>query len=151
MKQKTDGEDHGFAAHMEAFDGLVMGRGSFQNVLSFGEWPYDKPVIVVSRSLTAEDIPDHLREKVRLSSQEPEALMQALDKEGWKQAYIDGGKLVQSFLRVGLIFDITLTRVPILIGEGLSLFGYIDHDIDLEHVSTESFASGLVTSKYRII
>ena len=77
--------------------------------------------------------------------------MQALDKEGWKKAYIDGGKLVQSFLRSGLISDITLTRIPILIGDGLPLFGSIDNDIDLEHISTESFKSGLVTSKYRII
>ena len=151
MKQKTGGEDHGFVAFMEAVDGLVMGRGSFQNALSFGEWPYNKPVIVMSRSLTEKDIPDHLHDKVRLSSQEPEALMQALDKEGWKKAYIDGGKLVQSFLRAGLIFDITLTRIPILIGDGLPLFGSIDNDIDLELICTQSFESGLVTSKYRII
>lgn len=151
MKQKTDGEEHGFAALMEAVDGLVMGRGSFQNVLSFGDWPYIKPVVIMSKSLTPEDIPDHLRDKVRLSSQEPEALMQALDEEGWKKAYVDGGKLVQSFIRAGLVSDITLTRIPILIGEGLPLFGSINQDIDLEHVSTESFASGLVTSKYRII
>jgi dihydrofolate reductase len=84
MKQKTDGEEHGFAALMDAVDGLVMGRGTFQKVLSFGEWPYRKPVVVMSRSLAPEDIPNHLRDKVRLSSQAPKTLMQSLDKEGWK-------------------------------------------------------------------
>ena len=151
MKQKTAGEEHGFAALMDAVDGLVMGRATFQKVLSFGEWPYTKPVVVMSRSLTPGDIPDHLRNKVRLSCQTPKATMQSLDKEGWKAAYVDGGKLVQSFVRDGLVSDITLTRVPILIGDGLPLFGAIDRDIDLEHVSTESFPSGLVTSKYRVI
>ena len=76
--------------------------------------------------------------------------MQELDSEGWKRAYVDGGKIVQSFLRAGLISDITLTHVPILIGEGLPLFGELAQDIDLEHVATRSFPSGLVSSEYRI-
>ena len=123
MKQKTEGEDHGYDAFMASVDGLVMGRGSFDNALTFGEWPYQKSIVVMSSTLTDADIPEELQTRVRLSSQTPELLMQELDSEGWKRAYVDGGKIVQSFLRAGLISDITLTHVPILIGEGLPLFG----------------------------
>jgi dihydrofolate reductase len=61
MKQKTDGEDHGYDEFIASVDGLVMGRGSYQKILTFAEWPYKKTVIVMSRSLTNEDIPDELK------------------------------------------------------------------------------------------
>jgi dihydrofolate reductase len=150
IKQPTDGEDHGYDAFMASVDGLVMGRGSFETVLAFEAWPYEKPVIVMSRSLAEADIPASLRPKVRLSRATPRALMQELAAEGWQRAYIDGGKLIQSFLREGLIADITLTRVPVLIGQGRPLFGDLPQDIVLEHLSTRGFRSGLVTSKYRV-
>ncbi len=133
MKQQTAGEDHGYDAFMASVDGLVMGRGSFEKVLSFNDWPYHKPVVVLSRTLSDADIPGELRNKVRLSSLEPGELMRELGREGWQRAYVDGGKVIRSFLRVGLISDITLTHIPILIGEGLPLFGGLDRDIDLEH------------------
>ncbi len=150
MKQTTEGEDLGFDAFMESVDGLVMGSGSYQNVLTFGEWPYQKPVIVMSQSLTQSDIPHELKDRVRLSDLRPSQMMQKLNFEGWNRAYVDGGKIVQSFLNEGLIQDMTLTHIPILIGDGISLFGPLTRDIDLEHVPTRSFSSGLVSSKYRV-
>jgi dihydrofolate reductase len=151
MKQRTEGEDHGYDAHMASVDGLVMGRGTFETVLTFGEWPYHKPVIVMSGTLNEADIPAAIRTRVRLSKRTPEALMQELHSEGWTRAYVDGGKVVQSFLQAGLISDITLTHVPILIGEGLPLFGYLDRDVDLTHVETCTYPSGLVGSRYRVL
>jgi len=150
MKQKTQGEDHGYDEFMAGVDGIVMGRGSYENVLTFGEWPYKKPVVVMSKSLSSDDIPSALREKVRLTNLDPPELMRSLHDDGWSRAYIDGGKVVQSFIRCGLIESFVLTTVPILIGEGLALFGEIEGDIDLELVSVKSFPSGLVTSRYRI-
>ncbi len=150
MKQKTDGEDHGYDNFMASVDGLIMGRGSFEKVLSFDEWPYQKPVVVMSRTLRVADLPDGLRNTVTLSTLEPEELMQELGRKGWQRAYVDGGKIIQSFLRAELIADITITHIPILIGDGLPLFGQLDRDIDLEHLETRSFASGLVSSKYRV-
>ncbi len=151
MKQKTEGEDHGYNAHSASVDGLVLGRGTFETVVTFGEWPYQKPVIVMSSALSDADIPAVIRTRVRLSNSAPEALMKELHAEGWTRAYVDGGKVVQSFLRAGLISDITLTHVPILIGEGLPLFGYLDRDVDLTHVETCTYPSGLVGSKYRVL
>lgn len=148
MKQDTSGEDHGYDDFVEGVDGLVMGRGSFETLLAFSDWPYNKPVIVISQSLEPEDIPTELEGKIELTSLSPKDVMVMLENRGWSRAYIDGGKIIQSFLREGLISDITLTRIPILIGSGLSLFGDLDHDIDFKHVSTKVFESGLVTSQY---
>ncbi len=150
MKQDTVDEDHGYDAFMASVDGLVMGRGSFETVRGFDAWPYQKPVIVMSRSLSEVDIPQALQSKVRLSRQDPDALMQALSEAGWRRVYVDGGQVVQSFLRAGLIADLTITTVPILIGDGIRLFGTLDRDIDLNHLETQTFPSGLVTSRYKV-
>lgn len=150
MNYVVEGEDTGYEAMMESVDGMIMGKGTFQKVLTFGEWPYRKPVIVMSTSLVDTDIPKELAGKVQLSNKSPEALMLQLSCDGWKRAYVDGGKIIQSFLTMGLIEDLILTRVPILIGDGLPLFGPTTNDIELEHLKTVTFQSGLVSSKYRV-
>lgn len=150
-KQETAGEDHGYDAFMATVDGLVMGRGSFETVRSFESWPYEKPVVVMSRTLSESDIPVPLRDAVRITSLTPEALMRELEASGWARAYVDGGEVVQSSLRAGLIADLTITHIPILLGAGRPLFGALDRDIDLRHVETRSYASGLVGSRYEIL
>ncbi|TGD44581.1 dihydrofolate reductase [Pseudotabrizicola sediminis] len=148
MKQKTEGEDHGNDAFMASVDGIVMGSGSFRTVLTFDAWPYEKPVIVLSSTMTSDDVPENLRGKVTLSALAPRDLMHALSNQGWRRVYIDGGKIIQSFMREGLIADMTVTVVPILIGQGKRMFGPLDADIDLHLIKSKSFASGLITSRY---
>ena len=147
----TTGEDHGFNAMMASVDGLVMGRGTFEQVLTFGEWPYTKPVVVLSQSMSPADVPDELSDKVTLSAQQPRELMDRLDRDGWQRVYVDGGKVIQSFLVDGLISDMVLTRAPVLLGEGLPLFGAVGQDVRLRHVETRSFPSGLVSSRYEVL
>ncbi len=149
MKQNTEGEDQGYNDFIAGVDGIIMGRGSFQNVLTFDQWPYEKLVIVMSKSLTQDDVPKDLSGKVRVTTLEPKELMELLEAEGWKHAYVDGGKIVQSFIKAGLIEDITVTIIPILIGDGLRLFGEINGDIDLSLLESRSFQSGLVQNHYR--
>ncbi len=150
MKQPTDGEDYGYEAFMASVDGLIMGRGSFEKVLTFPDWPYAKPVVVLSRTLRSADIPDALEGRVRVLSASPPQVMERLAAEGWRHAYVDGGRIVQSFLRDGLIRDLTLTRIPILLGQGRPLFGPLDRDIDLKHIETKTFTSGPVQSRYEL-
>ncbi len=150
MKQSTEGEDHGYDAFMASMDGLVIGRGSYEKVLTFVEWPYPKPVVVLSRTLSEQDLRDDLVGRVRILNVEPRPIMDTLSAEGWARVYVDGGQLIQAFLREGLICDMTLTRIPILLGTGIPLFGSLDRDIHLEHVETKAFPSGLVTSKYEV-
>jgi dihydrofolate reductase len=127
-----------------------MGRGSFEKVLEFDEWPYGtKPVIVLSKSLT--EVPEKLRDRVRIDSSPPQELLEKLSQEGYKHIYLDGGKIIQSFLRDGLVDDMTLTTIPVLIGEGLPLFGHIDEDIKLRLLESRSWDNGLVQSKYQVL
>ncbi|AML50776.1 dihydrofolate reductase family protein [Falsihalocynthiibacter arcticus] len=151
MKQKTDGEEHGNAEFMETVDGLVMGSGSFRTIQSLGVWPYEKPVVVLSKTMKPDDIPEELRKTVTVSALAPRQLMVSLSEQGWKRAYIDGGKIIQSFMREGLIAVMTVTIVPILIGEGKRMFGALDADIDLRLLDSMSFPSGLITSRYEVL
>lgn len=151
MKQNTADEDHGYDAFMASVDGLIMGRGSFQAALSFDTWPYQKPVIVMSKSLTEDTVPVGLRDQVSLTRLEPGELMASLDARGWKRAYVDGGLVVQSFIRAGLVSDMSVTLIPILIGGGRRLFGELDGDIDLELLASKAYPSGLLQTRYRLL
>lgn len=151
MKQQTqDDADRSYEEFISGIDGIVMGSGSYKTVAAFDEWPYQIPVVVLSKSLSQSDIPDELSGKVRVTDLEPRELMESLSKEGWSRAYIDGGRLVQSFVRLGLVQDFALTTIPILIGEGISLFGPLDEDIDLELIDVKALKSGLVTTRYSV-
>ncbi|MEO0532923.1 MAG: dihydrofolate reductase family protein [Cyanobacteria bacterium P01_A01_bin.123] len=145
-----EGEDCGYRAFMASIDALIMGRKTYEKVLSFGEWPYgNKPVIVLSRNKLA--IPDALTPTVSHSSESPRALSNRLSKEGAKRLYIDGGITIQRFLSEGLINDITITVIPILLGSGISLFGSFKGEIPLRHIATKTYEFGFVQLTYELI
>ncbi len=146
----TLGEDHGFAAHMERVDAVVMGRGTYEAIRDMKPWHYSKPVVVLSRSLTNADIPAEIADKVEVMAATPEAAMENFAARGWGAVYVDGGSVIQSFLKAGLVEDLVISRIPVLIGEGISLFGPLKADVMLEHRQTRAFPSGLVQSVYRV-
>ena len=116
MKQPPDREDYGYDAFMASVDRLVMGRGSCKTVLSFETWPYKKPVVVLARTMGDADVPNHLKSRVRMTAAIPLCVMDDLATDGWAHAYVDSGLVVQSFLRDGLISEITLAHIPIFLG-----------------------------------
>lgn len=146
----TLGEDHGFPAHMARVDGVIMGRGTYNVIKDMRPWYYSKPVVVLSRSLRQTDIPAEISDRVELLNVSPEAAMRILQDRGWQAVYVDGGTVIQSFLRAGLIEDMVISRIPVLIGEGIPLFGRLEGDLMLEHEQTRSFPSGMVQSRYRV-
>jgi dihydrofolate reductase len=127
-------------------DAMVIGRGTYEKVLSFPVWPYEKKVFVLSTSL--KQIPETLNEKATLVAMKPAALLYYLSDKGFSNIYVDGGKVIQSFLREDLIEELIITRVPELIGTGIPLFGYIDNDLQFEHIKTSIYSDGLVKSHY---
>lgn len=145
-----DGEDHGYAAFIKDIDAIVMGRGTYEAVLGFDAWPYDKPVLVLSRQLAGTEPPESLRGKVTFADLSPQAAMDLLGRQGASRVYVDGGQITQAFLRAGLVADLVLSRIPVLIGVGRSLFGAVDRDIALIHQATTAFPSGLVQSRYLV-
>jgi dihydrofolate reductase len=143
-----DGDDAGYELFFDSIDVLVMGRGSFEKVLEF-DWPYGtKPLIVLSKSLT--ELPDHLHDRVTIDASPPRELVERLWQEGYKHIYLDGGRVIQSFLREGLVDNITLTTVPVLIGKGIPLFGDLEKDIQCRLLESRSWANGLVQSRYQV-
>ncbi len=143
-------EDHGYDAFIADKDVIVMGRGSFDSIRHVTPWPYNRPVLVLSASLSEGDLPQELSGKVRISARSPADAMAMLQAEGRRRAYVDGGQIVQAFLRAGLIADMVITQVPVLLGSGRRLFGTIPSDIPLIHQATRTFPSGLVQSMYRV-
>lgn len=151
MKYGVDENDNSFVEFTKNIDVLVMGSGTFKTVLGFEQWPYKMPVYVMSRSLTQDDIPEALQNQVSINALNPKELMLFLYKKGLNNAYIDGGKLVQSFMNDGLIKEITLTQIPILIGQGKRLFGELDNDIDLELITSKPMKFGFIQNHYQVL
>lgn len=148
-ERSLPGEDFGYAAFMESVDALVIGRATYETVLGFDHWPYaDKRVMVLSsRTLP---LPDDPVADVSIRSLSPEEAVQQLAEDGVRHVYLDGGRTIQGFLRAGLVDELILSRIPVLIGRGLPLFGELPADISLHHLATKTFANGLVQSRYRI-
>lgn len=143
--------DMGFGDFLASVDVIIMGRHSFEKVLSFGEeaWAYGTTeVLVWSRS--GPRIPEHLKETVSWSNCSPREIFQALEDKGREHAYIDGGFTVQSFLKAHLVHNIILTQVPLILGPGISLFSD-ETRCKLELVESEAFSNGLVQSTYKVL
>ena len=142
------GEPHGYEEFMATVDALVIGRRTFEKVLTFGKWPYgQKRVVVLSSSPL--DL-NSIEGVVEQMSGTPAEIVAKLADTGANNLYIDGGVTIQRFLNAGLIERLIITRVPVLIGEGISLFGSVPRDIRLRHTATRQYASGLVQSEYMV-
>jgi dihydrofolate reductase len=142
------GEPHGYDEFMKEVDALVIGRKTYETVLAFDAWPYEKKsVIVLSTHPLA---PAPVGAVVERMSGSPEDIAAQLADRGFQHVYVDGGITIQGFLRAGLIQRLIITRVPVLIGTGIPLFGAVPHDIALTHIATRQYNSGLVQSEYGI-
>ena len=141
------GEPHGYDEFMATVDALVMGRKTFETVLTFDSWPFgQKPVVVLtSRPNDLAAPPGAVCEMMAATPQE---VVARLATRGMKHLYIDGGVTIQRFLEAGLIQRVIITRVPVLLGSGIPLFGPLSREIRFEHVATRSYPSGLVQSEY---
>lgn len=144
----TGGEDYGWAEFKATIDGIVLGRVTFDKLLTFDHWSYGSlPVTVLST--TMKSVPDGLPGKVEVSSLPPHELLRRLAERGQKRVYVDGGKTIHGFLREGLIDELIVTTLPVLIGRGIPLFPPLDHDAAWELVFTKTYTGGLVKSAYR--
>ena len=142
-----EGVDFGFGEFMAGIDALVMGRKTFEKVLGFGVWIYNKPVFVISSSMTS--LPDECQDKAFLLDLPPAGILSHLNAQGLVNFYIDGGSLIQSFLAEELIDEMIITTVPILLGGGVPLFGKLDHQLRFILLSSKTLTAGLVVNHYQ--
>jgi dihydrofolate reductase len=143
-------DDLGFSKFLSTIDVIIMGRKTFERVLSFNTWPYgDIKLVVCSRA--AVQIPDRLRESVSFSNESPAELFQALSQAEHSHAYVDGGFTIHRFLEAGLIDSLTITTVPIILGDGVPLFSSLPRSIQLTHRETKVIPPhGLVMTTYTV-
>jgi dihydrofolate reductase len=146
----TDPEPHGYDEFIATVDAIVLGRKSFETVLTFGEWPYGtKPVVVLSSRPSELTAPPGAA--CDMMSGTPTEIVARLAERGLGHLYVDGGVTIQRFLEAGLIQRVVITRIPVLLGRGIPLFGPISRDVRFEHVATRAFPSGMVQSEYRVV
>ena len=140
--------DLGYAGFISGIDALVMGRNTFDKVSGFDcPWPYTKPVFLLSNTMRS--IPDEYKDKVHLVAGELKDVVAKLNRQGYENLYIDGGITIQNFLAQDLIDELIITRIPVVLGGGLPLFGTTEQKLWFEHVNTEVMLDALVQSHYR--
>ncbi|MDC7233738.1 MAG: dihydrofolate reductase family protein [Spirochaetales bacterium] len=143
-----DQKDLGFYDFLNRVDAIVMGRNTYETVLGFGgEWPYPKPVFVCSTTLKT--IPESLEDKVFLIKGTAEDITRTLDRRGYTNLYIDGGKTIQGFLQADLIDELILSKIPVLLGGGTPLFGVLPGHLEFELLSSKTYLNQIVSLRYR--
>jgi dihydrofolate reductase len=145
----------GFDEFLASVDAIVMGRNTFEIVLMLPAWPYgDKRVVVLSSRPLSSSLADLSAASGGIVEQmagPPEQIVAQLAASGAHHIYVDGGITIQQFLRAGLIHRLIITRVPVLIGEGIPLFGSLPHDVQLRHIATRDYPGGAVRSEYHVV
>ena len=131
---------------MSKVDAIVIGKGTFEKVLTFPSWPYEKMVFVLSTSI--KQVPDIVKDKITLLSMAPKELLNYLSDKNFSAIYVDGGKVIQGFLKEDLIDELIISKVPVLIGNGIPLFDYLNTDLQFKHIHTQVSSNGLVRSYY---
>ncbi len=141
-------DDMGYLNFISEMDALIMGRVTFETVLGFDiDWPYDKPVFVLSNSLN--EIPQNLKEKVFLISGELAEVVRVINEKGYQRLYIDGGTTIQNFLKEDLIDEMTITTIPILLGGGSPLFKNLDIPLTFRLVDTKNYLGEITQNRFK--
>lgn len=142
---QKEGEDYGYAAFFASVDALILGRGTYDTALSFDPWPYEgKRCIVLTHRPPATAVANE-----EFFTGTAAQLHARLAAEGTKHAYVDGGDVIRQFVAAGLVDELTVSLVPILLGEGRRLFGPTGRDVPLELASATPYDTGLVKLTYR--
>lgn len=148
-----DNQDMGFDRFIKSIDCMIMGRKCMEMISSMDltpeQWPYGNThIIVLSNTVT--EPPENLSGKIEMYSGDIHVLIKKLENKGFKHAYIDGGSTITSFINLKLIDKMTITKVPVLLGEGIPLFGKINQNVKLENSEATAFPNEFIQIKYDV-
>ena len=147
-----DSAEYGYDEFIAGIDAIVMGRNTFEKVVMFDKWYYGNKRVVVLSHHSLDLAGARARGGVVEQMQgAPAEIVSKLASSGARRLYVDGGLTIQEFLRAGLIRRLVISRLPVLIGEGIPLFGSLAHDIHLNHIATRTYPGGMVQSEYKAI
>jgi len=114
--------DYGYSDFMNGIDAVIMGRKTFETVCSFPEWPYKKPVYVLSNTLKT--LPNKYEGKCFICAGPIKQIVNNFSKMGINNLYVDGGKVIQSFLKEDMLDELIISRTSHVLGNGIPLFGF---------------------------
>lgn len=139
---EQSGEDYGYARFVRSIDGLLFGRRTFEQVLTFGPWPYaGKACWVFSGGRRPASVP----ENVRYTKMSPKAVLTKLGALGLRRLWlVGGGELAAAFHKAGLITEYFITYVPVVLGDGVELLAGGGPERPLRIVGRRAFPSGVV-------
>jgi dihydrofolate reductase len=135
-----------FSEFMSGIDLIMMGRNTFEAVRTSGEWPYNKPVWVLSRTLT--EMPPGLSGRAELRDGSREILLERASQAGFVRVYVNGGTVIRSFLENDLIDEMIITAIPIVLGRGVSLFREFSHQLRFSLRKSETLIGQLAKNHY---
>jgi dihydrofolate reductase/RimJ/RimL family protein N-acetyltransferase len=139
------GEDYGYARFMASVDTVIVGRKTYDLALGFEPWPYAGKHVVV---LTHRAPPARHGEEFHAGDLPP--LLERLSSSGLQHAYVDGPDVIRQFFAAGLVQSLTLSVVPVALGEGTPLFAGLERPVPLGLRRSQAFASGLVQLEYAV-
>jgi len=147
-----DSAEYGYNEFIVGINAIIMGRKTFEKVLTFDKWYYgNKRVVVLSHHPLDFSVAQARGGVIELMAGPPAEIVSKLAASGASHLYVDGGITIQQFLRAGLIQRLIISRLPVLIGEGMPLFGSLPSDVRLRHVTTRTYPGGMVQSEYHIV
>jgi dihydrofolate reductase len=149
----SENADMGFNDFVASVDCMIMGRKCMDSISSFDltaeQWPYgDTKIYVLSNTLKVP--PENLKDKVEMYSGDISALINQLESNGFKHAYIDGGATITAFINLNLINEMIITKAPVILGEGIPLFGKITNKVALVNSEAIAFANDFIQVKYAV-
>ena len=147
MVPNTNQTEMGYTDFMAQTDALLMGRKTFETVCSFDiDWPYQKPVFVLSQTL--QEIPGKYQEHAFLVKGSLREVLAHIHQKGYYNLYIDGGSIIQSFLREDLIDEMVITTIPVLLGGGVPLFGDLPKALEFRLKESKVFLGEITQRHY---
>lgn len=142
---EQEGEDYGYKAYIEMVDTVLLGRKTYDKILSMGmENHYgERDVYVISRT------PRKNSGNVTFYSGDIKKLVTALKSKHGKNIYCDGGaETIQQLLNADLVDEMTISIIPVLLGEGIRLFDSNYQEQKLQLTECQNFKKGLVQLHY---
>ena len=139
------GEDYGYARFVETVDTVILGRRTYDWVMTqVDEFPHANKVSYVITKTAKENIGT-----THFYSGDLKELVAKLKNDEGKNIFVDGGsQIVHELLKDNLIDEIIISVIPVLLGNGIRLFQTGSIYQKLEHVSTEQYKSGLTQLHY---
>lgn len=143
---EQEGEDYGYNEFVNTVDTIIIGRKTYDKVLSMGfEYPHtDKSVYIISRKSEVQ------KDNLIYYNQDLKHLINDLKSKPGKNIYCDGGAEIINLLQNECLIDeYIISVIPILLGEGINLFKKKNIEQKLTLLSAKSFKKGLVQLHYK--